>query len=86
MSDKNEMIEKDISKEIWREYDFIDPDSGIKRVYHIDNPVTLFYYVSGHTTHRIVDKDGVAHCPPAPGHFGCVLRWKNFDEKVPVNF
>ena len=69
----------DISKELWREYDF----SG--RVYRIDNPVMLYMHANG-TTHRVVDKDGVAHCVPIPGPFGCVLRWKNKDGVPPVNF
>ncbi len=75
----SQLIEQDITTEEYREYDF----SG--RVYKIDDPVKLFYR-NGGTTHRIVDKDGVVHCLPAPGQFGCVLRWKNKDTSVPVNF
>lgn len=55
--------------EEWREYDF----DG--RVYRIEKPVTVQFY-SGSTTHRVTDFDGVVHCVPAPGHAGCVLRWK----------
>lgn len=73
------LIERDISTEEYREYDF----GG--RVYHIDNPVTLFYREGG-STHRIVDASGVAHCAPVPGQFGCVVRWKNKPGIVPVNF
>lgn len=69
----------DITCELYREYDF----NG--RVYRIDNPKLLYLSKSG-TTHRVVDVDGVAHCAPAPGLQGCVLRWKNKDESVPVNF
>ncbi len=76
MSDLNE---KDITTELYREYDF----SG--RVYRIDNPVKLFYR-NGGTTHRVVGKDDVVHCVPAPGVDGCVLRWVNKDKAVPVNF
>lgn len=75
----NELKEFDLTTEEYREYDF----SG--RVYRIDNPVSLFYRDGG-TTHRVVDKDGVVHCLPAPGLQGCVLRWKNKDSSVPVNF
>lgn len=75
----NELQQFDISKEIYREYDF----GG--RVYRIDSPVTLFYRPNG-TTHRVVDNLGIVHCVPVPGAMGCVLRWKNFDSKVPVNF
>lgn len=65
----NELIKRSISDEEWREYDF----GG--RVYRIDKPVDL-YYRDGGTTHRVVTADGVAHCVPAPGVDGCVLRWK----------
>lgn len=60
--------EKDLTPELWREYDFGD------RVYRIDAPVRLFWREGG-TTHRVLDASGVAHCVPAPGHCGCVLRW-----------
>lgn len=73
------LVEKSLTDEEWREYDY----GG--RVYRIDRPQTLFYRPNG-TTHRIVDSDGVAHCVPAPGYFGCVLRWKTFDGEPPVSF
>ena len=62
-----EMDEFKLGSEEWREYDF----EG--RVYRIDNPLTL---VIGETTHRVVDNEGVVHCVPTVGRFGCVLRWK----------
>lgn len=65
----SDLKETDISNELWREYDF----GG--RVYRIDAPQKLFLR-SGGTTHRVVTTDGVAHCVPAPGVQGCVLRWK----------
>ncbi len=71
------MDSKDISHELYREYDF----GG--RVYKIDAPKELYV---GKTTHRIVDSEGVAHCVPAPGFHGCALRWKNPDGTPPVNF
>lgn len=55
--------------EEWREYDF----DG--RVYRVDAPVSVEFRPDS-TTHRVTDSDGVVHCLPAPGHFGCVLRWK----------
>lgn len=70
---------KDVTTEEYREYDF----GG--RVYRINRPVSLFYRIGG-STHRVVDADGVAHCVPAPGVGDCVLRWKNVDTSVPVNF
>lgn len=71
------MDSKDISHELWREYDF----DGV--VYHIPNPATLYV---GTTTHRVVDTDGVAHCMPAPGYRGCVIRWQNPASMAPVQF
>lgn len=65
----SDLIKSDLTgTEKWREYDF----GG--RTYRIDNPVTLFFRKAG-TTHRVVDSNGIVHCVPAPGHFGCVLRW-----------
>lgn len=72
----------DISDELWREYDF-----GVygQRVYRIDNPTQLYMRLGG-STHRVVDDKGVVHCVPAPGQFGCVLRWKPRDPEFPVQF
>jgi hypothetical protein len=84
MSD-DKLIEKDISTEEWREYDFLVDGGPFTRTYRIYGPQKLFYRVGG-TTHRITDVDGVAHCVPVPGEKGCVLRWKNFDTSKPVNF
>lgn len=74
-----ELKKFDISTEEYREYDF----GG--RVYRIEKPQEL-YIVTGGNTHRVVDSQGVAHCVPAPGIKGCVLRWKTFNKDVPVNF
>jgi hypothetical protein len=68
---------RDISKELWREYDF----GG--RVYRIDEPKQLFI---GTTTHRVVDGKGMVHCAPSPGVEGCVVRWQPRDAKEPVQF
>jgi hypothetical protein len=81
----SDLIEKDISTEEWREYDFLVDGGPFTRTYRIERPQKLFYRVGG-TTHRIVDDLGVAHCVPIPGEKGCVLRWKNFDTSKPVNF
>ena len=80
-----ELIEKDISWEMWREYDFLVDGGPFHRVYRIENPKKLFYRVGG-TTHRVVDEFGVAHCVPAPGQQGCILRWQNLVGDKPVNF
>ncbi len=55
--------------EEWREYDF----EG--RVYRIEKPVCIEFRKDS-TTHRVTGPDGIIHCVPAPGHRGCVLRWK----------
>jgi hypothetical protein len=86
-----ELMEFDISHEMWREYDFVSvTPSGqeVTRTYHIDNPVTLFIYPKelNKTTHRVVDKEGVAHCCPTVGFSGCVVRWKNPPGEKPVKF
>jgi hypothetical protein len=75
---------KDLLVEDWREYDFVGED-GKPRVYRINHPIA-FYYREGGTTHRVVTAGGVVHCVPAPGHSGCVLRWKNKDVNDPVTY
>lgn len=67
---------KDLTVEEYREYDFLDHE-GRPRTYRIVDPVAFYYRLNGGTTHRVVDKDGLVHCVPAPGQCGCVLRWKN---------
>jgi len=69
MGADTELTKSDLTVEEWREYDF----GG--RVYRIENPVELWTRKGG-STHRVVDANGVAHCLPAPGQLGCVLRWK----------
>lgn len=68
----NDLQSRPLTSELWREYDF----GG--RVYRIVEPQALFFREGG-TTHRVLDRDGVAHCVPAPGFNGCVLRWKERD-------
>jgi hypothetical protein len=68
---------KDLSMELWREYDF----GG--RVYRIDAPHGLWI---GATTHRVVDAAGVVHCVPSPGEKGCALRWQPRNAGAPVQF
>jgi hypothetical protein len=70
----------DLRDEAWREYDFTG------RTYLIQNPVAL-YMRPGGTTHRVLDSKGIVHCVPAPGYFGCVLRWMpRADATSPVSF
>ncbi len=72
----------DISTEEWREYE--STTAGLK--YRIVGPVAL-YRRDGGTTHRVVDVAGVTHCVPCGVlHPDTVIRWKNKDVSVPVNF
>lgn len=75
----SELTKGDLSTEAWREYDF----GG--RVYRIENP-RILYTRPGGTTHRVVDALNVAHCVPAPGVQGCVLRWTGCDGSDAVSF
>lgn len=72
-------LQKFYLTEEWREYDF----GG--RVYRINVPTELYIRLGG-TTHRVVDSEGVVHCVPIPGSFGCVIRWKEKDPSNPVKF
>lgn len=73
------MQEFSLEVETYREYDF----GG--RVYRIDNPIKLFLK-EGSKAHRVLDDKGVIHYVPAPGHFGCILRWLAKDSENPINF
>lgn len=64
-----DLIKNDVRTEKYREYDI----PGRKEAYRINDPVEL-YFRSGGSTHRVVDANGIAHCLPAPGVAGCVLR------------
>lgn len=65
------LVNYDLSGEEWREYEF--GARGARVTYRINNPISL---VIGVTTHRVVDDQGIIHCVPVVGRFGCVLRWK----------
>jgi hypothetical protein len=69
---------KDISNELWRSYSFVD-QLGYQHEYAVILPKTLYV---GTTTHRVVDREGVAHVLPAPGYFGCVLKFEQADGGV----
>ena len=71
------MEQKDLSKELWREYDF----GG--RIYRITKPLQAWI---GTTTHRVLDASGVVHCCPSPGQGDCVLRWEPKNVAEPVQF
>jgi len=79
---KNEYTVKNLEGiELWREYEFPGRDTA----YRIKNPKSVVMR-NGGATHRVVDSHGIAHCVPAPGVNGCVLRWKSVDENKPVEF
>ena len=71
------LIEKDISVEKWREYEwkYVLEGEERTRIYRIENPKLLVLHKSS-TTHRVTDAKGITHCVPAPHHDGCVVRWK----------
>lgn len=71
------MDERDLTKELWREYDF----GG--RTYRVDTPVRLWI---GTTMHRVLDSKGIVHCAPAPGEKGCIVRWQPKNGAEPVQF
>ena len=73
------MEPKDISSEVWREYDI----PARPTPYVIERPLKLWI---GETTHRVLDSKGFVHCVPAPGYHGCVLRWCPGDAANPVQF
>lgn len=73
---------------IYREYEWIyddDDEAEYIRIYRIDDPVA-FYWAPGHTTHRVLDKNGTVHIVPAPGEKGCVLRYAKAYGEDPVRF
>lgn len=70
-----------VGDELWREYDFVEPATGISRVYKIAAPVTVEYRLGG-TTHRVTDADDVTHVVPAPGYHCCVVRIGNRPSSV----
>lgn len=74
MSPNEELVHKDLSAELWREYEFGPEHERV--VYTIHDPKELIYRRNG-TTHTVIDPAGVAHTVPTVGLNGCVLRWKN---------
>lgn len=76
--------ELDLTVEEYREYEFdSNTSSNGRTTYRINEPAKVLFRPGG-TTHRVVDTAGIAHCLPAPGHNGCVLRWKSKDSTKPV--
>lgn len=76
MAKADTLVAKDLSGELWREYEFGPAGTDMRTVYRIPNPVLLLYWPDG-TTHRIVDSEGVVHLLPRQGLDGCVIRWRN---------
>jgi hypothetical protein len=84
---ENELIKQDLSHTEWREYSWSFVLDGIvrERICRIVNPINL-YLKKGGSTHRVIDGEGIGYCVPAPGFFGCVIKWKPKDPNVPVKF
>ncbi len=80
---KPAIVQGDLSDEEYREY--LWSFNGESHSYKIDNPKTL-YTRPGGSTHRVLGADGLVYCLPAPGVWGCVLRWKPRDPANPVKF
>ena len=72
-----------LTEVLWREYEF-DGTNG-RVTYRIEQP-WAFYWAPGHSTHRVVDSEGVVHIVPAPGSEGCVVRYKKPENVKPVEF
>ena len=77
------MERKELTGELWREYDWLCPSSNINRAHRIYGPVAVWI---GSTTHRVLDSTGIVHCVPSVGQLGCVLTWKPKDAANPVQF
>lgn len=75
------MESKDLKKEKFRRYEWIDPVTGKIAMHRINEPVALY---RGKTTHRILGTNGLIHFVPSVGYFGCVLFTENKD-KNPCN-
>jgi len=78
--------------EEYREYEWVD-QLGCVRVYRIPSPAFVIVrktslVVPGATGnyHRVVDRNRICHCVPAPGYFGCVLRWHSPSNTLPVSW
>lgn len=82
---------KDISKEAWRQYEWIMPETNMLRTVIIPHPLKL-YYERGSSCHIITAYSGqstmeiVAYCVPSVGRFGCVLTWGKEGGTDPVLF
>ena len=66
----------DLTKEEWREYDFLGED------YRIYNPVKL--WITTHS-HRVLDESGVVHWIPFNKE-NDIFRWKPRDVSNPIQF
>lgn len=85
----SEVKRYDLDRVLWREYDFCVKETGMfgltRTTYRIEKPVA-FFWAEGHTTHRVLDAEGILHLVPAPGFHGCVVRQIKEDGVAPVAF
>lgn len=77
------MEAKDLTKELYRRYEWTDPITDREMIHEIREPVALSL---GKTTHRILDRNGFVHFVPSVGYFGCVLITENRDKSEPFTF
>ena len=77
------MESKNLTKEAFRRYEWIDPVTKDTMMHEIKEPVALYL---GKTTHRILDTNGLVHFVPSVGYFGCVLLTENKDKSEPCTF
>jgi len=77
------MEAKDLKKELFRRYEWIDPVTGNLMLHEIQEPQVVYL---GNTTHRILDTNGLVHFVPSIGYFGCVLVTQNKDQSKPCNW
>lgn len=75
----SQYIKADLSDEAWRE---VQTHLG---TYRIEEPITLVIRKGG-STHRVIDANGVVHCYASPETGKSIIRWKNKEGKVPVQF
>lgn len=78
------LIAHSLCDEESRTYEFGPPSNRV--TYTIHDPMVLAYREGG-TTHRVVDRKGDVHCPPAPGGPDlCVVRWTPRNPTYPIQF
>ena len=84
-ADKPKLSQHILEDYIYREYEWIEPETKEVIVYRIDRPTTLFTTLKG-KTHRVVDSDGIVHLVPSVGYMGCRIRYKKEEGSPKATF